>query len=56
MRRTRLSDRQLEMLGDNYNTAININSASELGGRAVSERPERDAVTRQFAEGEAELS
>ena len=41
------------MLGDNYNTAINVYGAPELGGRAVSEIPERDAVTRQFAEGES---
>ena len=50
---TRLSERQLKTLGDNYNTAINVYGAPELGGRAVSEIPERDAVTRQFAEGES---
>lgn len=50
---TRLSERQLKMLGDNYNTAINVYGAPEFGGRAVNEIPERDAVTRQFAEGES---
>ena len=43
-----LSDRQRDRLGDDYNTAINIGSASELASRAVGDRPDRDALTRRF--------
>jgi tetratricopeptide (TPR) repeat protein len=45
-----LSDRQLDRFGDEYNTAINIRSASEVAGRAVSDRPDREAITRRFNE------
>jgi len=47
---SRLSDRQLDRLGDDYNTAINICSAPELASRAVNDRPDRGAITRQFME------
>ena len=39
-----LSDEQLDTLGEDYNTAINICGAPELAGPAVSERPDRDAT------------
>ena len=45
---SRLSDRQLDRLGDDYNTAIAICGAAELAGRAVGTRPDRDAITRRF--------
>jgi tetratricopeptide (TPR) repeat protein len=45
-----LSDQQLAALGDGYNTAIHICDAPEIAGRAVSERPDRDAVMRRFKE------
>jgi len=43
-----LADRQIDLLGEDYNTAINISDAPELAGLAVSERPDRDALMRQF--------
>lgn len=49
---TRLSDRQIDMLGDGYNTAINICGAPELPGRAVSDRPDREAIVQRFEEHE----
>jgi lipoprotein NlpI len=45
---TPLADRQIDLLGENYNTAINISDAPELAGPAVSDRPDRDALIRQF--------
>jgi tetratricopeptide (TPR) repeat protein len=48
---TELSDRQLDMLGDDYNTAINICTAPETAGNAVSMRSDGAALTRQFKEG-----
>jgi lipoprotein NlpI len=45
---TPLSDRQRDRLGDDYNTAISIGNAPELAGRAVNDRPDSDALTRQF--------
>lgn len=45
---TRLSDAQLELLGDDYNTAINICSTAELADEAVSKRPDRDDIVRRF--------
>ena len=48
---TRLSDRQLDMLGEDYNTAINICGAPELPGRAVSERADHDTIMQRFKEG-----
>jgi tetratricopeptide (TPR) repeat protein len=51
---TELSDRQLDTLGDDYNTGINIFAAPETS-RALSERPDRAALTRQFNEGRTGL-
>jgi tetratricopeptide (TPR) repeat protein len=48
-----LSDDQIDTLGDDYNTAINICGAPELAGPAVNDRPDRDALMRQFEEHEA---
>ena len=48
-----LSDQQLDTLGNDYNTAIHIAGAPEIEGRAISERPDRDALVRRFREGEA---
>jgi hypothetical protein len=45
-----LSDQQLAALGDGYNTAIWICDAPEIAGRAVSERPDLDAIMRSFRE------
>lgn len=47
---SQLSDRQLDRFGDEYNTAINIRSAPEVAGRAVTDRPDREAITRRFNE------
>jgi Tfp pilus assembly protein PilF len=47
---TRLSEEQLELLGEDYNTAINIAGAPELADRAVSERADHDAIVRGFRE------
>ncbi len=48
-----LSDEQLDRLGEDYNTAIDICGAPELAGPAVSERPDRDALMRRFREQQA---
>jgi tetratricopeptide (TPR) repeat protein len=45
---TALSDAQIEMLGENYNTPIYLRAAPEVSGRAVNERPDRAALTAQF--------
>src|ERR1700760_1363061 len=45
-----LSAKQLDALGDDYNTAIYIAGAPEIADRAVSERRDRDALTSQFKE------
>jgi hypothetical protein len=45
---TPLSDGQLEMLGEDYNTAINICGAPELAVPAVGNRTDRDALVRRF--------
>jgi Flp pilus assembly protein TadD len=47
---TKLSDNQLDMLGDDYNTAINICSTPEVMGRAVSERPDHEVIMQRFNE------
>jgi tetratricopeptide (TPR) repeat protein len=47
---TALSDAQTEMLGEDYNTPIHLRPAPELSGPAVNERPDRAALTAQFAE------
>src|SRR6185503_8724883 len=43
-----LSSEQLDALGEDYNTAIHIGGGPEIAGRAVSERPERDALMRCY--------
>lgn len=48
----KLSGPQLDMLGEDYNTAINLYSAPELAGRAVGERADHDAIVRRFRERE----
>jgi tetratricopeptide (TPR) repeat protein len=48
-----LSGEQLDALGEDYNTAIHVGSAPEIAGRAVSERPDRDALVQRFREREA---
>jgi Flp pilus assembly protein TadD len=45
-----LSDAQIDMLGEDYNTPIHLRSAPEVAGRAVNERADRAALTSQFAE------
>jgi tetratricopeptide (TPR) repeat protein len=50
---TPLTDDQLEALGEDYNTAIDICGAPELAGPTVSNRPDRDHLTRQFRETRA---
>ena len=47
---TPLSDRQLDLLGEDYNTAIHICGAPELAGAAVSDRPDRDVLIQRFKE------
>src|SRR5262249_9691213 len=46
----KLSYAQIELLGENYNTPIHLRAAPEVAGRAVNERPDRTALTAQFAE------
>jgi tetratricopeptide (TPR) repeat protein len=43
-----LNPRQTELLGEGYNTAIHIRDAAEIADGAVSPRPDRDAIVRQF--------
>jgi tetratricopeptide (TPR) repeat protein len=50
---TSFPDGQREALGDDYNTAIHIYDAPEIADRAVSERPDRDAIMRSFRERQA---
>jgi Tfp pilus assembly protein PilF len=45
-----LSDAQIEALGEDYNTPIRLRAAPEVAGRAVKERADRAALTKQFAE------
>ncbi len=47
---TTLFGRQIDVLGEDYNTAINICGAPELPGRTVSARPDHDALMRRFKE------
>jgi len=49
----RLSDAQFHMLGEDYNTAINVRAAPELADGAVSIRPDREELVRRFREGPA---
>ena len=48
-----LSDRQLDALGEDYNTAIHVGSAPEVAGPAVSERPDRKAIMDRFQDQQA---
>ena len=43
-----LSARQLEWLGEDYNTAIHISAAPACTESAIGERPDRDAIVRAF--------
>ncbi len=43
-----LSERWVDLLGEDYNTPIHIRSAPELPHHAVNARPDRDTLTRQF--------
>jgi tetratricopeptide (TPR) repeat protein len=45
---TELSNRQLELLGEDYNTAIHISAAPASAASAVSERPDRGAILHTF--------
>jgi hypothetical protein len=45
---TTLSDAQIEVLGDGYNTPIHLRAAPEIAGGAVNERADRAALTAQF--------
>jgi tetratricopeptide (TPR) repeat protein len=45
---TKLSDRQLELLGEDYNTAIHISAAPACAKSVISERPDRSAILRAF--------
>jgi tetratricopeptide (TPR) repeat protein len=48
-----LSNRQADMLGEDYNTAIHIRAAPELSGPAINERLDRAALVRRFTEEQA---
>ena len=43
-----LSRQQLEMLGEDYNTAIHVASAPEVAGGALGKRPDREELVRRF--------
>jgi len=43
-----LSDAQIDVLGDDYNTPIHLRAAPEIAGRAISERADQTALTAQF--------
>ena len=45
-----LSDAQIEVLGNDYNTPIHLRAAPEVAGRAVNERVDRAALAAQFSE------
>jgi Tfp pilus assembly protein PilF len=45
---TTLSDAQIEVLGEDYNTAIHLRAAPEVPGRAVNERADGAALIAQF--------
>jgi tetratricopeptide (TPR) repeat protein len=47
---TPLSDAQIDVLGDDYNTPIHLRAAPEVTGCAVNERPDPAALTAQFEE------
>jgi tetratricopeptide (TPR) repeat protein len=43
-----LSEAQIEVLGEDYNTPIHLRAAPEIAGRAVNERTDRAALTATF--------
>ncbi len=43
-----LSSRQLDLLGEDYNTAVHMSAAPACGGAAISERPDRNAILHGF--------
>jgi len=45
---TTLSDAQIEVLGEDYNTPIHLRAAPEVAGRAVNERADGAALVAQF--------
>jgi tetratricopeptide (TPR) repeat protein len=45
---TTLTDAQIDVLGEDYNTPIHLRAAPEVAGRAVNERTDRQALTAQF--------
>ncbi|MGH6767720.1 MAG: tetratricopeptide repeat protein [Xanthobacteraceae bacterium] len=45
-----LSDAQIDVLGDDYNTPIHVRAAPEVVGRAVNERADRTTLTARFEE------
>jgi tetratricopeptide (TPR) repeat protein len=47
---TTLSDAQIAVLGDDYNTPIHLRAAPEIAGSPANERADRAALTAQFAE------
>lgn len=47
---TTLSDAQLDVVGDDYNTPIYLRPAPEVAGRSINERADRAALTAQFEE------
>ena len=47
---TKLTDRDLDALGEDYNTTIHIAGAPEITSGAVSARPDRDEIVRRFKE------
>jgi tetratricopeptide (TPR) repeat protein len=47
---TELSASELEMLGDGYNTPVNLVAAPEIGEGALAPRPDHDSLVGQFAE------
>jgi tetratricopeptide (TPR) repeat protein len=50
---TRLSERQISRLGDDYNCPINLRAAPEVAGRAVSERCDLGVLVHRFRASDA---
>ena len=46
---TPLSEAQIEVLGEDYNTAINLRAAPEVAGRTVNDRADQATLAAQFA-------
>lgn len=46
---TPVSDAQIDLLGEDYNTPINLRAAPEVAGGAVNDRADRAALSAQFA-------